>query len=84
MFGYIPVYDRPIRGPETVLDKLLMLDSWGRAGLSEAEFRKLFAKCLCGLVMTRRVFPDHVCAVATVVKDPPIIIDLTLDSDDSF
>jgi hypothetical protein len=84
MFAYIPVYERPIRGPETVLDKLLTLDSWGRAGLLETEFRELFAKCLCGLVMTRRVFPDHVCAVAPVVKGPPIVIDLTSDSEDSF
>lgn len=83
MFAYIPVYQRPVRGPETVLDKLLKLDSWGRAGLTETEFRKLFAKCLCGLVMTRRVFPDHFCVTAAVVKDTPVIIDLTSDGDSS-
>jgi hypothetical protein len=32
--------------------------------------------------MTRRVFSQHVCAVAPA-KNPPIVIDLTSDSEDS-
>jgi hypothetical protein len=76
----IPVNPRPIRRSETFTEKYLKLDSsWGRAGLRESEFKKLFAKCTCGLVMTTRVFQDHECAVAVV---PHTVIDLTLDSND--
>jgi hypothetical protein len=49
--------------------------------MSEAEFYQLFAKCRCGLVMTRRVFSLHICAT---IQNPPEVIDLTNDdSDDS-
>jgi hypothetical protein len=48
-------------------------------GLPEGDFRKLFAKCRCGLVMTRRVFEHHLCTVAAV---SPVIIDLTSDTSD--
>jgi hypothetical protein len=80
MLSSIPMYKPPIKAPEAALDKLLRLDSWGRGGLSEAEFRGLFAKCICGLVMTRRVFKDHICAV---VQNPSVVIDLTSEPDDS-
>jgi hypothetical protein len=76
----IPLYKPPVRCVETVLDKLLKLDSWGHGGLPEAEFRNLFAICFCGLVMTRRVFKDHTCAA---VIQNPLVIDLTLDDSDS-
>lgn len=33
-------------------------------------------KCECGLVMTRRVFKEHECAIT--------VIDLTSDNDDSM
>jgi hypothetical protein len=69
---------RPRRRPATDTEKILKLDSWGRAGLLESEFKKLFAKCVCGLVMTRRVFPDHDCAITLV---PNTVIDLTSDSE---
>ena len=75
---------RPNMRPATVTEKFLKLDSWGRSGLLESDFKKLFAKCVCGLVMTRRVFPDHDCAITLV---PNTVIDLTSDSDsvdDSF
>jgi hypothetical protein len=78
MYASMPVNRRPARHPETSIDKFLKLDSWGRAGLRETEFKKLFAKCACGLVMTRRVFQDHDCVVAVV---PRTIIDLTSDND---
>jgi hypothetical protein len=83
-----------IRRRETTLDQLARLDSQWRPGLLEADFMKLFAKCRCGLVMTRRVFRNHFCAAAPapVVQvidltsdssaEGPIIIDLTGDSDD--
>ena len=83
----VPSYDRPARRPETLLDRLFRLDAWDGPGLPELRFRRMFAQCQCGLVMTCRVFGHHVCAVRT----PPIIdltsdldtaIDLTADSDD--
>jgi hypothetical protein len=82
-YAPIPVLNpRPRRRPATATEKILKLDSWGRAGLLESEFKRLFAKCACGLVMTRRVFPDHDCAVTLV---PNAVIDLTsdLEGDDS-
>jgi len=77
-------YERPAgrSDAESVVARLLRLDSCIRAGVPEAEFNRLFAKCRCGLVMTRRVFRQHVCAVAPATN-PPIIIDLTSDSEDN-
>jgi hypothetical protein len=81
----VPTYEAPIRGPETVLDRLLRLDSWARPGLSESEFNRLFAKCHCGLIMTRRVFRGHICAVAAgTMRKTPVVVDLTLDEGDNF
>lgn len=71
----IPEYQRFSPRPDT-FTLLLKLDSWRTPGLSVAEFRNLFARCRCGLIMTRRVFDDHQCA-------PTEVIDLTLDSEDS-
>jgi hypothetical protein len=62
----IPVYERPT---DTAIDKLRKLDSWGRPGLRETDFVKLFAKCACGLVMTCRVFGDHDCLIVTAVQN---------------
>ncbi|KIM71884.1 hypothetical protein PILCRDRAFT_16633 [Piloderma croceum F 1598] len=84
LFASIATYARPISRPETVLDRLLRLDSHARPGLSEREFNKLFAKCECGLITTRRVFTSHSCAAA--VLQPvvsPTVIDLTGDDSDS-
>jgi len=80
LFATIPLYELPNRVEETLFDKLLRLDSMNRPGLSEVEFRKLFAKCRCGKITTRRVFKDHICLIAHA---PPIIIDLTHSDDDS-
>ena len=83
-YASIPAFNpRPRRGPATAAEKFLKLDSWGWAGLLEGKFKKLFAKCACELVVTRRVFPDHDCAVTVA---PGVVIDLTSDSegDDSF
>lgn len=68
LLASIPTFEPPIRGPETTLDKLLRLDSWINPGIDESEFRKLFVKCRCGMMTTRRVFKDHVCQVAAAVQ----------------
>jgi hypothetical protein len=73
----LSILERPPRGPETVIEQLLRLDTSSRPGLSESEFRMLFAKCVCGMIMTRRVFSGHICA--TAVPAPPAVIDLTSD-----
>lgn len=62
----------------TTSDQLTSLDSWRRPGILESDFVKLFTKCRCGLITTRRVFRNHICAV----KPAPVVIDLTLDFDD--
>src|SRR5882762_2915237 len=96
----IPTFDPPAKAKatETALDRLIRLDSWVRPGLSETEFRALFAKCKCGLITTRRVFTDHTCiqvALPSVVIDltgsgslePEVggmVIDLTSDSEDGM
>jgi hypothetical protein len=83
LFASIATYTRPVMRPDSALDRLLRLDSQTRPGLSEAEFNRLFAKCDCGLIMTCRVFRNHVCAV---VRGPTAVIDLTQDdhgSDDT-
>ena len=81
---------------ETVLDCLMRLNSIDKPGLSEAEFKRLFALCRCGLIMTQQVFEGHTCRPVPVIIDltsdesedsagtesDPIIIDLTGDSDD--
>jgi hypothetical protein len=77
-------FERPIRARGSVLDRLLRLDCSVRPGLSEPEFNRLFAKCNCGLIVTRRAFRKHVCAVAPALvgNGPPAVIDLTADDDD--
>jgi len=73
----LPTPERPLRGPETIVEQLLRLDTSGRPGLTESEFKMLFAKCVCGLIMTRRVFRDHICA--TAVTTSPVAVDLASD-----
>ena len=75
-YASVPVLERPIKSSQTIKNRLLRLDSWGRPGLHETEFKRLFVKCECGLVMTRRVFKEHECAIT--------VIDLTSDNDDSM
>jgi hypothetical protein len=58
----------------TVYDQLMKLYTWTKPGLTEEEFRELFVKCECGLIMTVKVFDDHECRVIKV-------IDLTKDDD---
>jgi len=67
----IATYERPVKAPDTALNQLMRLHSSDKPGLPETDFRKLFAKCCCGLVMMRQVFSNHACQ--------PVIIDLTGD-----
>lgn len=55
-----------------------------RPGLSQAEFKRLFAQCQCGLVMTRRAFDRHICAIAAAsyTQGPRVFIDLTAGSEE--
>jgi hypothetical protein len=65
------------------VDRLLRLDDGENPGLTETEFRKLFAQCnRCGTVMTRRVFKRHTCRVI-VVKRRKVVIDLTSDTEEA-
>lgn len=91
---FIPTYSRPVN---YISNRLARLNSLVKPGLSEDDFRRLFAKCRCGLIMTRHVFGAHSCAATTPevidltsdagvnsaeIASIPIIIDLTGDSDD--
>lgn len=89
-----------VQGRKSISNRLRTLDSCFRPGLLEADFWRLFMKCRCGFLMTRRAFKNHPCTVEEVIdltsdsddvidltadsdEDcPPLIIDLTLDSDD--
>jgi hypothetical protein len=67
-------------------DQLLRFNARSKPGLAKKEFRKLFAMCRCGLVVTRRVFRRHVCAerisrVDETAQNAPDVIDLTSDTD---
>jgi hypothetical protein len=58
--------------------QLLQLDSAVRPGLSEVDFRALFAKCGCGLIMTRKAFGSHYCATQRSGIEPRAdIIEIT-------
>lgn len=73
----LTTHRRPTRRRD-ILDLFLRLDSRENAGLSEPEFKSLFVQCECGLIMACWVFHDHNCVAPAV----PMVIDLTLDSDD--
>lgn len=77
-------YHRPSEStdPKTAMDQLLRLDSSIRPGLTAVEFKRLFAKCRCGLIMTRRVIEDHECARIITVQPQGAVIDLTTTSDE--
>ena len=77
----IPTFQAPPRLSPTPFDRLMELDCWSRPGLTDAQFRDLFAKCTCGLVMTRRSFNNHECLENAGVDDGRAVIDLTNDSD---
>jgi hypothetical protein len=58
-------------GHKTASTLLVQLDSRLLPGVTEREFRSLFARCDCGMITTQRAFREHKC-----LSD---IIDLTGD-----
>lgn len=96
LFAAIPLRQPPPNKILDVLDHLLKLDSPVAPGLLQDEFRKLFVKCHCGKVTTRRAFKAHICVIfrnvpvvdLTVDDDiavvGPVVIDLTGDSDEDI
>jgi hypothetical protein len=71
----------PALSAKEVFELVLRLDSGYNAGLTAAELQGLLAICdNCGLIMTRRVFQSHDCAVSRLGIDDEVI-DLTVDSD---
>lgn len=75
----VPTLQPPTSTEPSPFDLLMALDSWLRPGLTEAQFGKLFAKCTCGLIMTRRSFGNHECREGTTNanREGMIVIDLT-------
>jgi len=47
----------------TQTELLQRLDSETRGGITEIQFLRLFAKCECGLITTRRAFENHTCII---------------------
>lgn len=76
------MYKRPQRNGPTLSDQLSTLNTPVRPGLYESEFLKLWAKCTCGLIMTRRVFRFHVCVdIINISSDSDVGEDGDSDSD---
>jgi hypothetical protein len=53
---------------------LNLLDSRVRPGVTKVEFRRLFVKCDCGYIMTRRALGDHACGEGEIER---VQMDLT-------
>lgn len=67
---------------QSVLDWLFRLDAVVSPGITQAQFRRLFARCSdCGSVMTKRVFPGHECIEQTAANDTDSSV-INLVSDD--
>jgi hypothetical protein len=77
VMALIPTWKRPEKRKRTPLDEILLLDAMTEPGLPQFKFTRLFAKCGCGWITTRRAFENHVCAA----NHP--VIDLT-DGNDSI
>jgi hypothetical protein len=74
----VPTLQPPTGIEPSPFDLLMALDSWLRPGLTEAKFGKLFAKCACGLIMTRRCFGSHECLEGSASANRErVVIDLT-------
>lgn len=77
----IPSPRKPARtlSPKTMV-LLLQLNSAIRPGLSESDFKNLFTRCICGLIMTRKAFKNHYC-VTENLSAPDEVIEITDNSD---
>jgi len=62
----------PVQSVTSPFEKLLQLDACTRPGLTVEDFVALFARCHCGMIVTKRAFRMHYCQSAKVE-----IIDLT-------
>lgn len=63
--GNRPLAPEPMRA----FGLLLKLDDFEDPGLTTGQFKSLFAKCQCGLVMTKSAYDYHECALKNVVID---------------
>lgn len=54
---------KPIRinGQRSISTLLESLESRVRPGVTDVEFKDLFVRCECGLILTSRAFCQHVC-----------------------
>jgi hypothetical protein len=59
---------------ESEVARLFRLDAMEGAGLTDAEFRELFARCPCGLTMTHRSYRFHVCGDAVAFRTRPTVV----------
>lgn len=84
----IPIF-QPSNRAASETEILLKLDDYAQPGLYEGEFKALLGrmvKCVCGMVMSQRVFKEHRCELAMLrpmkrrrTQHNSEIIDLTLD-----
>jgi hypothetical protein len=51
----------PVNGRNSVSNLLELLDARVRPGVTQDEFKSLFVKCDCRLILTRRAYRRHVC-----------------------
>lgn len=66
----VPTFNPPPNVALSVTEQLEKLDYFCRLGLTEREFKQLFGKCRCGMVVTHRMFSMHEC-----IREVPV--DLT-------
>jgi hypothetical protein len=58
-----------IKGYKSITNLLELLDSRVGAGVTEVEFRRLFVRCDCGHIFTKRAFRTHACTRGNEVID---------------
>jgi hypothetical protein len=68
----LPEPQAPVLSITSPSELLLQLDAPTRPGLTENDFVALFARCHCGMIVTKRSFLAHYCQSIKVE-----IIDLT-------
>jgi len=59
--GGLPILCRPANPPPSESELIARLDALIRPGLRTQEFKRLFASCRCGLVVSRQMFAIHEC-----------------------
>jgi hypothetical protein len=66
-------------GRRSISTLLELLDSRVRPGVKADEFRRLFVRCDCGYIVTRRAYRNHACAGESMEPAKNDVIDLTGD-----